>query len=332
MTSKTPLSRRTALSLGLGGLAVPFVTRDGFAQAYPNRPVTVIVPFGAGGSTDVIGRIVCERLQARMGQGFVIENRAGAGGNVGVAAVARATPDGYTIGMTTISTHGINPNLFKERLPFRAMEDFAFLSMASSQPNFLCVHPSLGVNTVPELIAHLRANPGKYNFGSSGIGTSIHLSGELFMQLTGTRMTHVPMRSSAALVQALIGNEVALSFDNFTSPFPHYRAGTIRGLAVTSAQRARIAPEIPPLSDFLPGFDISSWNGFIAPAGTPAPIVERLSTEIRAIIAEPAVQSRFEEMGAAPISSTPTDMAELARREIAKFRDIIEKAGIVLQN
>ncbi|MEI8145702.1 MAG: tripartite tricarboxylate transporter substrate-binding protein, partial [Alphaproteobacteria bacterium] len=188
------------------------------------------------------------------------------------------------------------------------------------------------VKDVPELIAFLRANPGKYNFGSSGIGTSIHLSGELFMQLTGTKMTHVPTRSSAVLVQALITGEVALSFDNFTSPYPHYKSGSIRGLAVTTAQRAKITPEIPPLGDFLPGFDISSWNGFIAPAATPKEIVDRLSTEMRAVLSEPAIISRFDEMGAAAISSTPEQMADISRKEIAKFKDIIEKAGITLQN
>lgn len=328
----TDLTRRRALALGAAAAASPFVASEGFAQAWPARPVTVIVPFGAGGTTDVIGRIVSERLQNRLGQSFVIENRAGAGSNTGVAAVARAAPDGYTIGMTTIAGHGINPNLFGPRLPFRPIEDFAFLSMSSSQPNFLCCHPSLPVTDVPSLIAHLRANPGKYNFGSSGVGTSIHISAELFMQLTGTRMTHVPLRSSAQLVQAVISNEVALSFDNFTSPFPHYKAGSIRGLAVTTAERARIAPEIPPMAQFLPGFDISSWNGFIAPAGTPREIVDRLSTEIRAIIAEPAIQTRFAEMGAAAIASTPEQMRDFAVREMAKFKDIIEKAGIVLQN
>ena len=326
------IDRRTALGIAAGTLAVPFIGAKGFAQSYPARPVTCIVPFGAGGSTDVIGRIVCEKLTQKFGQSFVIENRAGAGGNVGVAAIARAQPDGYTIGMTTISTHGINPNLFGERLPFKPMDDFEFIGLSSSQPNFLCIHPSIPANNLAELIAYLKANPGKENFGSSGIGTSIHLSGELFMQLTGTRMTHVPFRSSAALVQGLITGEVKLSFDNFTSPYPHYKAGSIRGIAVTSATRAAIAPEIPPLNDTLPGFDITSWNGFVAPKGTPKEIVEALEKAQMEALKDPAVIKRFEEMGAASIPSTGAEMRQKASTEIAKFKTIIEKGNIRLQN
>lgn len=323
-------NRRQALGIGAGVLAAPFVASEGFAQAYPARPVTVIVPFAAGGTTDVVGRIVADRLTARLGQSFVIENRAGAGGNVGVAAIARAAKDGYTIGMTTIANHGINPNLFGERLPFKPMEDFEFLSLSSSQPNFLCVHPSIPANNIQELITYLKANPDKHNFGSSGIGTSIHLSAELFMQLTGTKMGHVPFRSSAGLVQGLISNEVQLSFDNFTSPFPHYKAGTIRGIAVTSAQRAAIAPEIPPLADTLPGFDITSWNGFVAPKGTPKEICDRLTEALQASLKEPQLIQRFESMGAASTPSTPEEMRQKAISEMAKFKEIIDKANIRL--
>ena len=326
------MTRRVALGLTAGALASPFVAREGFAQAYPNRPVTVIVPFGAGGSTDVIGRIVSERLQSRLGQGFVVENRAGAGGNIGVAALARSSNDGYTIGMTTISNHGINPILYRERLPFKPIDDFEFISLASSQPNFMCIHPSIPATSVAEFIAYLKANPGKENFGSSGIGTSIHLSGELFLQMTGTKLTHVPFRSSAALAQALIGGEVKLSFDNFTSPYPHYKAGTIRGLAVTSAQRAKITPEIPPLAETLPGFDITSWNGFLAPKGTPKEICDVLTEALKAVLAEPSVIQRFEEMGATSTSSMPDEFRAKSRSEMAKFDEIITKAGITLAN
>ncbi|MFN3853420.1 MAG: Bug family tripartite tricarboxylate transporter substrate binding protein [Phreatobacter sp.] len=325
-------NRRQALGIGAGVLAAPFVASEGFAQAYPSRPVTVIVPFGAGGTTDVVGRIVADRLSARLGQSFVIENRAGAGGNVGVAAIARAAKDGYTIGMTTIANHGINPNLFGDRLPFKPLEDFEFLSLSSSQPNFLCVHPSIPATNAQELIAYLKANPDKHNFGSSGVGTSIHLSGELFMQMTGTKMQHVPFRSSAGLVQGLISNEVQLSFDNFTSPFPHYKAGTIRGIAVTSAQRAAIAPEIPPLAETLPGFDITSWNGFVAPKGTPKEICDRLTEALQASLREASLIERFESMGAASTPSTPEEMRQKAISEMAKFKDIIEKGNIRLQN
>lgn len=326
------IDRRTMLGLAAGTLAAPLIGSESFAQSYPARPVTVIVPFGAGGSTDVIGRIVTERLTAKLGQSFVIENRAGAGGNVGVGALARAQPDGYVIGMTTIANHGINPNLYGDRLPFKPLEDFEFLSLSSAQPNFMCVHPSVPAQTLPEYIAYLKANPGKENFGSSGIGTSIHLSAELFMQLTGTKMTHVPFRSSAALVQGLITGEVKLSFDNFTSPYPHYKSGSIRGFAVTSLKRAAIAPEIPPLADTLPGFDITSWNGFAAPKGTPKEITERLSKALQEVLAEPAVIKRFEEMGAESTPSTPEQMREKSVSEMAKFKKIIDTANIKLQN
>lgn len=328
----TSISRRTAFKIGAGAAAAPFVASEGFAQAYPARPVTCVVPFGAGGSTDVIGRIVCDRLSQKLGQSFVIENKAGAGGNVGVAAVARSPADGYTIGMTTIANHGINPNLYGDRLPFKPLDDFEFLSLSSSQPNFMCVHPSVPAQTLAEFIAYLKANPGKENFGSSGIGTSIHLSGELFMQLTGTRMTHVPFRSSAGLVQGLITGEVKLSFDNFTSPYPHYKSGAIRGFAVTSLKRAAIAPEIPALADTLPGFDITSWNGFVAPKGTPKEICERLSKALQEVLAEAPLIKRFEEMGAESTPSTPDGMRQKSVAEMAKFKQIIDTAQIKLQN
>lgn len=326
------ITRRAALSLAGGALAAPLVSRSGFGQAYPAKPVTVIIPFGAGGTTDLVGRIICEKLTQKMGKAFIIENRAGAGGNTGVAALSHATPDGYTIGMTTPSTHGINPNLYKEKLPFKPFEDFEFLSLASSQPNFLCVHPSIPAQNVSEFIAYLKANPGKENFGSSGIGTSIHLSGELFMQLAGVKMQHVTYRSSGALVQDLIAGNVKVSFDNFTSPYPHYRAGTLRGLAVTSTERAKIAPEVPTLSETLPGFDISSWNGFLAPRGTPREICDRLVSEMQAVLKDPTVVSRFEELGAAATPSTGEQAKAKAQSEIAKFKAIIDKAGISIQN
>ncbi|MCU4182481.1 Bug family tripartite tricarboxylate transporter substrate binding protein [Bosea sp. BH3] len=329
---KNKITRRAALGLAGGALAMPFTARSGFGQSYPAKPVTVIIPFGAGGTTDLIGRIVCEKLSQRMGKSFVIENRAGAGGNTGVAGLAHSAPDGYTIGMTTPSTHGINPNLYKERLPFRPLEDFEFLSLASSQPNFMCCHPSLPAQNVAEMIAYLKANPNKEAFASSGIGTSIHLSGELFQQLAGVKMQHVTYRSSGALIQDVVSGNVKITFDNFTSPYPHYKAGTIRGLAVTTTQRAKIAPEIPALAETLPGFDIASWNGFLAPKGTPKEICDRLIVEMRAVLQDPTVVSRFEELGAAATPSGGDEARAKAISEMAKFKGIIDKAGISIQN
>jgi len=326
------ITRRAARSLAGGTLAAPLLARRGFGQAYPAKPVTVIIPFGAGGTTDLVGRLICEKLTQRMGKAFIIENRAGAGGNTGLVALAHAAPDGYTIGMTTPSTHGINPNLYKDKLPFKPFEDFEFLSLASAQPNFLCIHPSIPAQTVAEFIAYLKAHPGKENFGSSGIGTSIHLSGELFMQMAGVKMQHVTYRSSGALVQDLIAGNIKVSFDNFTSPYPHYRAGTLRGLAVTSTQRAKIAPEVPALAETLPGFDISSWNGFLAPKGTPKDICDRLVVEMQAVLKDPSLVQRFEELGAATTPSTGAEARETAQSEIAKFKSIIDTAGISIQS
>jgi tripartite-type tricarboxylate transporter receptor subunit TctC len=267
-----------------------------------------------------------------MGKSFVIENRAGAGGNTGVAALAHAAPDGYTIGMTTVSTHGINPNLYKQKLPFKALEDFEFLSLASSQPNFMCCHPSIPANDVAEFIAYLKANPNKETFASSGIGTSIHLCGELFMQLTGVKMQHVTYRSSGALMQDVVAGNVKITFDNFTSPYPHYKAGSVRGLAVTTTERAKIAPEVPALTETLPGFDIASWNGFLAPKGISKEISERLVAEMQAVLKDPVVVTRFEELGAAATPSTSAQFREKSTVEIAKFKGIIETAGISIQN
>lgn len=329
---KHKITRRAALGLAGGALAMPFTARSGFGQSYPAKPVTVIIPFGAGGTTDLIGRIVCEKLSQRMGKSFVIENRAGAGGNTGVAALAHVAPDGYTIGMTTVATHGINPNLYKDKLPFKALDDFEFLSLASSQPNFMCCHPSIPAKDVAEFIAYLKANPNKETFASSGIGTSIHLCGELFMQLAGVKMQHVTYRSSGALMQDVVSGNVKITFDNFTSPYPHYKAGSVRGLAVTTADRAKIAPEIPALGESLPGFDIASWNGFLAPKGTPKEISDRLVSEMQAVLKDPSVVSRFEELGAAATPSTGAQFREKSTAEIAKFKAIIDKAGISIQN
>lgn len=326
------ITRRSALGLAGGALAAPFLAKSGFGQSYPAKPVTVIVPFGAGGTTDLIGRIICEKLSQRLGKSFVIENRAGAGGNTGLAALAHSAADGYTIGMTTPSTHGINPNLYKDRLPFRPLEDFEFLSLASSQPNFMCCHPSLPAQNVAEMIAYLKANPGKETFASSGIGTSIHLCGELFMQLAGVKMQHVTYRSSGALMQDVVSGNVKITFDNFTSPYPHYKAGTVRGLAVTTTARAKIAPEIPALAETLPGFDIASWNGFLAPKGAPKEICDKLTVEMQAVLQDKSVVGRFEELGASATPSSGAETRAKAVAELAKFKDIIDKAGITIQN
>jgi tripartite-type tricarboxylate transporter receptor subunit TctC len=326
------ISRRSALGVVGGALATPFIARDGFAQAYPAKPVTVIVPFGPGGTTDLVGRIICEKLAQKLGKGFVIENRAGAGGNTGVAALAHQAPDGYTIGMTTVSTHGINPNLFKARLPFKPLDDFEFLSLASAQPNFMCCHPSIPAQNVAEFIAYLKANPDKETYASSGLGTSIHLCAELFMQLAGVKMKHVTYRSSGALMQDVVGGNVKITFDNFTSPYPHYKAGAVRGLAVTTAERARIAPEIPALAETLPGFDIASWNGFLAPKGTPKEICDLLVKEMQAVLKDPVVVKRFEDLGAAATPSTGEEARAKSVAEMAKFKAIIDTAGISIQN
>ena len=324
--------RRTLLQgLPLAAFTLPLASRLALAQAgYPDRPVTIIVPFAAGGNTDAFARLVGEKLDVAMGQRFVVDNKAGAGGNLGVGQLARAEPDGYTLGMGTVSTHAINPTLYKN-LPYDPATAFAPISLFVTLPNVLAVNPSVEANTVPELIELIKSNPDKYTFASSGVGTSTHLAGELFMAKTGTKMSHVPYKSSGQVMLDVVAGHVNMAFDNIPTVAQQASAGKVKALAVTSLDRAPLLPDVPPMAEFLPGFEATSWHGLFAPAGTPPEIVDKLSSEIQKIMHEPEMQAKFQGMGAKPIGSTPEEFAQFITVERDKWATVIKDANITIE-
>ena len=324
--------RRTLLQgLPLAAFTLPLASRLALAQAgYPDRPVTIIVPFAAGGNTDAFARLVGEKLDVAMGQRFVVDNKAGAGGNLGVGQLARAEPDGYTLGMGTVSTHAINPTLYKN-LPYDPATAFAPISLFVTLPNVLAVNPSVEANTVPELIELIKANPDKYTFASSGVGTSTHLAGELFMAKTGTKMSHVPYKSSGQVMLDVVAGHVDMAFDNIPTVAQQASAGKVKALAVTSLDRAPLLPDVPPMAEFLPGFEATSWHGLFAPAGTPPEIVDKLSSEIQKIMHDPEMQAKFQGMGAKPIGSTPEEFAQFITVERDKWATVIKDANITIE-
>ena len=309
------MKKLTGLMLGCLAAVAPYAAT---AQDYPAKTVTIVVPFGAGGTTDMLGRILADRLSQRLKGTFIVENKAGAGGNIGVASVAKATPDGYTIGMGTVSTHSINPSVYKS-MPYDHVKDFAPISLVASVPNLLLVNPEIKANTVPELVAFLKSEPGKHAFASSGAGTSIHLAGELFKLASGADIIHVPYRSSGQITTDLLGGKILMTFDNITVAWPHVQAGKLRALATATPERLPFAKDIPAMSEFYPGFAATSWHGLFAPAGTPKASVDRLSTEVQAILREPETAEKLTKVGVTAVGSTQEEFtkhiaAETARR------------------
>jgi tripartite-type tricarboxylate transporter receptor subunit TctC len=288
------------------------------AQDWPSKNVTIVVPFAAGGTTDLFARLLSSHLQQKLGGTFIVENRAGAGGNIGAAAVAKAPNDGYTLLVGTVSTHAINPFLYST-LSFDAQKDFQPVSLVARLPNLLVVNPKIPAKDVTELVAHLKANPDKLTYGSSGAGTSIHLAAELFKMLTGTRMTHVPYRSSGEVMQNIAAGHIDLAFDSMTLAWPQAKAGNVRGLAVTSLQRSQTAPDVPTMAETLPGFEATSWHGVFAPAGTPRPIVEKIAAEAKAMLETPATAQNLTEIGAVPSPMTPEQFADFIAAERKKW-------------
>jgi tripartite-type tricarboxylate transporter receptor subunit TctC len=289
-----------------------------------------VVPFTAGGTTDMFARILAQGLQQKFGTPFVVENRAGAGGNVGAAMVARAPKDGYTLLVGTVSTHAINPFIYKN-LAHDTEKDFQPISLIARLPNMLVVNTRIPSTTVAELIEHLKKNPDKLSYGSSGAGTSTHLAAELFQLKTGTKMVHVPYRSSADVMNALVGGHIDLAFDNITLAWPQVKAGTMRALAVTSTQPSATAPGVPPVAATLPGFDATSWHGVFAPAGVPRPVVEALATEVKRIFSSPEVQKSLFEVGAVPSPMTPGEFAEFIAAERGKWQEVVRAARVEVQ-
>lgn len=294
---------------------------------YPNRPVTLVVPFAAGGPTDVVGRLAAKGLEARLGQAVVVVNRPGAGGNTGAATVATAAPDGYTLLLGTVATHGINPSLHA-RMPYDHRADFVAISQIGLVPSVLVVNASLPVTTVPQLIAWLRNNPGKASYASPGAGTSIHLATELFKMMSGTDIAHVPYKGSAPAMQDVIGGQVQLMFDNTVTAWPQVRAGWVRALAVTTPQRLTSAPEVPAMAEFLPGFAASAWHGLFAPAGTPAPVVDRLAAAIAAAVRDPVIAAQLEQADVIAVGSTPAQFRAFIDDETGRWSAIVNKLGL----
>ena len=318
------MTRRSALAGAAALLASP-----AFAQSFPTRPITLVVPFAAGGSTDVVARIVGQKMSDILGQQVIIENRAGAGGNIGAAAVAKAAPDGYTILMGTISTHTLNPIMGKTK-PYDPVKDFAPISLLVSVPNVLVVHASLGVNNVQELVALLKKEPGKHSYASSGNGTPLHVSGELFKRMTGTDIQHVPYRGAGPAMNDLVGGQIKIMFDNLPASAPFIRQGQIKALAVTVKERVP-GFDIPSMAEAgLKDYETYSWNALFAPANTPADVIARLNAAANAAIKDPAVQSRLRELSAVTVGSTPEQLAEHVKRELAIWEPVIRAANITI--
>ena len=327
----TSLHRRH-LVLAAGAGLLP-ATLPVFAQgAWPAKPVRIVVPFAPGGTTDILARAIAPELQHAFGQPFIVDNKPGAGGNVGTDAVAKSPPDGLTLLMGTVGTHAINQALYP-KLPFDPLKDFAPVTLVAGVPNVLVMNPAraeaYGIRTVADLIKYAKANPGKLNMASSGNGTSIHLSGELFKSMTGTFLLHFPYRGSGPALLDLIGGTMDLMFDNLPSAMPHIKAGKLKALAVTTAQRSAALPDVPTIAEAGPvkGFDASSWFGLLAPAGTPADIVNRIQQECAKALATPAVKERLLSQGAIPGGNTPQAFAAYIAAETKKWAAVVKQSG-----
>ncbi|TWG79968.1 tripartite-type tricarboxylate transporter receptor subunit TctC [Cupriavidus gilardii J11] len=322
-------ARRRLLAAGIA-LATTFAGVSGAAlaqDAYPTKPITMIVPFSAGGTTDILARIVGLQLGKALGQPVVIENRPGAGGNIGASLAAKAQGDGYTLFMGTIGTHAINQSLYT-KLPYDPVKDFAPITRVAMVPNLVVVNPNVPAKSVKELIAYVKANPGKLSYGSSGNGSSMHLSGELFNSMTGLQIQHIPYKGSAPAVNDLLGNQIGLMFDNLPSSYQHVKAGKLRPLAVTSAKRSPALPDVPTVAEAgVPGYEATSWFALYATGGTPKPIVDRLNAEVVKILAMPDVQKQMAGQGAEPHPEKPEQLAAFMKTEAAKWAKVVKASG-----
>jgi tripartite-type tricarboxylate transporter receptor subunit TctC len=297
------------------------------AQPWPSKPIRYIVPFAPGGTTDILGRMVAAGLSSSLGQPIVVENKPGQAGSIGAAELARATPDGYTIGGGTISSHAINATLYP-KLPYDPVKDFAPITMLATLPNMLIVHPSLNVASVRELVDLLKANPNKYSFGSAGNGTSQHISGELFKIMTGTQMQHIPYKGSGPMIPDLLAGTIQLSFENITTAYPQVKGGKLKALAVTSSKRSFVAPEVPTMAEAgLAGYDISSWQAMYAPAGTPRDIVARLHAETVKALRSPENQKKLSDLGLDAGGMAPEELAALMRADIPRLGKVVRESG-----
>ena len=320
------LARRTFLQLAAAAAALPALPRAAPAQAWPSRPLRLVVGFPAGGTTDIAARLIGQWLSDRLGQPVVIENRPGAGANLAAETVVRAPPDGYTL-LAATSSNVINTT-FYQKLSFNFVRDIAMVAGVTRSPLVLEVHPSLPVKSVPELIAHAKANPGKIALASFGTGTTSHVAGELFKMTAGVDLFHVPYRGSAPLVTDLLSGLVQAAFDNLPASIEHIRAGKLRALAVGTAERSPALPDVPTVAEFLPGFEASAWVAVGAPKATPAEIVERLNREINAGLADPRIKARLAELGGTVFVGTPADFDRLVAEQTEKWGKVIRAANI----
>lgn len=310
------------------GLTVSASALAQTADNYPNRSITMVVAFPAAGTTDILARLIGQKLTEKFKQTVVVENRPGAAGNIGTAYVAKAPPDGYTIVMGTIGTQSINPSLYK-KMPYDAAKDFVPLTRAAMVPNLLVVNKDAPFNTLPEMLAYEKANPGKLTYGSSGNGTTLHLSGELFNLMAGTKITHIPYKGSTPAVADLMGGQISMIFDNMPSAIQQVKGGRLKALAVTSAQRNPQLPEIPTIQEIgVAGYEVWSWFGLLAPAATPKPIVDKLNASIVEIIKQPDVQAKIIELGAVPVPETSAEFGAFIAAETLKWAKVIKEANI----
>jgi len=317
--------RRRFLHLAAGAAALPALSRVARAQTYPSRPVRIVVGFPPGGPTDIAARLIGQSLSERLGQQFVIENRPGAGSNIGTEAVVRAPPDGYTL-FLAYSANAINATLY-DKLNFNFIRDIAPVAAINREPLVMLVNPSFPAKTVPEFIAYAKANPGKINFASGGNGTPPHVSGELFKMMTGVNLVHVPYRGGGPALTDLLGGQVQVMFVAISASIEYVRAGNLRPLAVTTASRSDALPDIPTVGDFIPGYEASTWGGIGAPKSTPAEIIDKLNKEINAGLVDPKLKARLANMGSTALPGSPADFGKLIAEETEKWAKVVKLSG-----
>jgi len=325
------LPRRSFLHLAAGAAAAaqPALSRIARAQVYPSRPVRLIVPAPAGGGYDLTARLISQVLSERLGAPFIVDNRPGAGTNIGTETVAHAPPDGYTL-LLVAAANAINATLY-EKLNFNSIRDIAPVATIAGAPNVMVVHPSVSARTVPEFIAHAKANAGKLNMASAGNGTTPHLAGELFKMLTGVDMVHVPYRSGGPALTDLLGGQVQVYFGPMPPSIEHIRSGKLRALGVTSARRSQALPDIPSVSDFVPGYEASQWYGIGVPKNTPSEIIDKLNKEINAGLGDLKMKARLADLGGTPLVGSPADFSRHNAEDTEKWAKVIKFAGIKLE-
>jgi tripartite-type tricarboxylate transporter receptor subunit TctC len=316
---------RSLFAAAFAGLLV--LLSPAHAQNWPQRQVTIVVPFGAGGSADLLARILATHMQVKYNVPFVVENRAGAGGSIGTGYVAKAAPDGYTLLLGTVSSIAVNAALYT-KLPFDVDKDLQPVAQLVSFPNLLIINPKLPAKTLPELIAYLKANEGKVNYGSSGLGTSSHLTIVMLEQAIGTKMTHVPFKSTGDVVNTMLSGNIDLAFDSMTTVWPHAEKGTVRAIAVSTPTRSSSAPDVPAIAETIKGFEATAWQGLFAPAGTPRPIVDAIAAETKRIWNLPEVVASLKKVGADSAITTPDEFTAFARAERVKWAEVVKAAGV----